>query len=170
MTIAVSLPEYLKDFFELTTTISKPNADHRTIAIVGMSFIDDGVREILELAMPGLNSKLRDKIFDGYGPLSTLAARLDVARALGLMRPQEHTMIVSLARVRNRMAHNLHVHDFDHPDVATILDQVEITISDGTTGKETTQKGPLGGQPRWSFYQTCITGVAMSIQRIRTER
>lgn len=68
------------------------------------------------------------------------------------------------------MAHSLHVHNFDHPDVAKILDEIEITVTDGATGKETTQKGPFDGQPRWSFYQTCIGGVAMSIQRVRTER
>ena len=52
-----------------------------------------------------LNRELQKKIFDGYGPLSTFSAKIDIAFALGLYDEENRKGLHKIRRIRNEFAH-----------------------------------------------------------------
>jgi hypothetical protein len=113
----------ISDFQKLIGVLSDPNERPRSIAIVGAAYLEDYLGRNLRLRMPSLNSDLREKIFEGTGPLSTASARIDFARSLDLITGEQRKDIINIARVRNRFAHNFHVDNFTALDIPACVTQ-----------------------------------------------
>lgn len=114
----------MKDLWELLPTIINPAGDPRTIAILGCAYMEGCLQEAITANLPGSNAELRKKLFTGTGPLSTVAARIDLAKAMGILGANTHHNCVSIARIRNRFAHNYKIHSFDNPEVAKLVDEL----------------------------------------------
>lgn len=56
------------------------------IVIIGSAMRDESLGRALQNKMQLLSRELRDRTFDGYGPLSNFAAKIDIAYALVLCR------------------------------------------------------------------------------------
>lgn len=97
----------------------------RVCAIACCAYIEDRLRAILMASMPGLNSALREKLFDGDGTLGPVMARANVARALGLIAPIELADIKLIASIRNRMAHRIKA-SFKDEDIKKTVYQLKI--------------------------------------------
>ena len=110
---------------------ARRNANHRVIAIVMAAYVEEHLTHLIKRKMPGLNRDLSDRLFEGNGPLSTIAAKIDIARALKIIDATVAKNAVLIARVRNRFAHRLEVGAFDHSEVAPLIDKL-ITDSAST--------------------------------------
>jgi hypothetical protein len=94
---------------------------HAGTAMVGVAIIDNGLRGALLKKMPGLSRKMKDRIFDGYGPLSSLSAKSDLAFALGLIDAATYEKVSVLKKVRNRFAHSRKLLTFESEEIASLL-------------------------------------------------
>lgn len=110
-------PIDINDFTKVTKAVIDRATDARTVAIMAASYIDDYLGRAIRTKLAGVNATLSDKLFGAYGPLSTMAAKIDFARALNLTTSAMRDDLIIINRVRNRFAHNIHVDSFSHPDV-----------------------------------------------------
>ena len=126
------------------------SSEHRTIAIVTAAYIDDYLTGLIKKKMPGLNSALATRLFGDRGSISTLASKIDIARALGAIPPAQAKEVVLIARIRNRFAHQLDVDSFDHPTVADLVDALQSgrSVTMKQEGKE-----PVALDADWSRTQ-----------------
>jgi DNA-binding MltR family transcriptional regulator len=75
-------------------------------AIVFVSALEGYIKIALSLKMPNIaHKKLEKTLFEGYGPLSTLRAKIDLAYALGLFNEKQHDDAQSIRKIRNNFAH-----------------------------------------------------------------
>lgn len=94
---------------------------HAGTVMVGAAIIDDGLRGALLSRMPRLSRKMKDRIFDGYGPLNSLSAKCDLAFALGLIDAATYEKISVLKKVRNTFAHSGMLLTFESEEIASVL-------------------------------------------------
>jgi hypothetical protein len=113
-------PDFAEDFKTVVGFLQDDNTDARVVAIVALSYLEEYLERAIYHKMPGLNADLKDKLFKGYGPLSTMSAKIDVAAALNLIPHVCRKDYILLTRVRNRFAHKLSVTSFDHPDIVAL--------------------------------------------------
>lgn len=108
--------EYLDAFEQM---VEADNA--RTSAIVGVSILDVMLERVLKSYMRNLSRKESDRLFDGRGPLAGVSAKIDLGFALCAYDEHAKKDLIVLNRVRNRFAHDLHIHDFNHPEILELV-------------------------------------------------
>lgn len=64
------------------------------------------------------DAKFQASLLEGYGPLVTLRARVDIAHGLGLIPPAMYRALHQIRRVRNHFAHHPEATDFSEPAIA----------------------------------------------------
>ncbi len=94
---------------------------HAGVALAGAAIIEQGLERVLLSRMRKLNRAKRDRLFEGYGPLSTFSAKIDVAFALGLIDPGIYDRLTVVRKVRNKFAHSVSTLGFDSPEIAALL-------------------------------------------------
>ena len=77
----------------------------RGAAILASAQFEEWLRERLKSQFVELSKDLDKGIFDGYGPLSTFAAKVDIAYALGLFDEATRNGLHTIRRIRNKFAH-----------------------------------------------------------------
>ncbi|MBY5366653.1 hypothetical protein HFO91_01560 [Rhizobium leguminosarum] len=101
----------------------------RSIAIVHVTVVEEFLRSAIERYFPGRHSdpEIIDRLFDPmrYGPLNTFTARVDIAFALGIVGSGARKALKLIAEIRNKFAHKLEIHSFDHPDVTKLIDKLK---------------------------------------------
>jgi DNA-binding MltR family transcriptional regulator len=75
----------------------------RGAALVGLAFLDMMLKRLFEAKM--LEGTIAKKLLNYPGPLSTAAARSDVAYGLGWIGAKTYRDLVTLRNIRNRFAH-----------------------------------------------------------------
>ena len=75
----------------------------RGAALVGFAYVDTLLTRLFKAKM--LPEKLTEELFEGFGPLATMAARIKVAYCLGWIGPETHHDLNLLRKVRNEFAH-----------------------------------------------------------------
>src|SRR4051812_6601213 len=94
----------------------------RTVAIKAAAYVHRYLEIGLAAMLKGFNSELRQKTFGGYGFLATMAAKIDLAAGLGVYNSTDRKNILTLNRVRNRFAHDLHVDTFWDAQIVELCD------------------------------------------------
>jgi len=97
----------------------------RGAAIMGAAFLDDEIAGLLAFFMDPkrLDSKrkkesaLEYQIFHGTGPLSSFAARINLAFALGYIDESEYWDLHIVREIRNEFAHFSYKLDFSTPEI-----------------------------------------------------
>lgn len=51
------------------------------------------------------SNNFKDQLFEGYGPLSTFTAKIDIARALGILDEETYRILRIIKTIRNEVAH-----------------------------------------------------------------
>jgi hypothetical protein len=123
----VDTPEFhpaMRDLVELFPSITDPEREPRTTAILGCAYLEQCLREAISNKLPELDKNLTKTLFTGTGPLSNVTARLDLVKAMGIIGSNTHHNYVILTQVRNNFAHHFDVHTFDHPNVAELIDKL----------------------------------------------
>lgn len=84
--------------------IMHPLAD-TSIVIMSVTVLEGWVETVIKTKMRGLSNSLHERIFRGYGPLSSFSAKIDVGFALGLFDEAIHRDLRALKDIRNAFAH-----------------------------------------------------------------
>jgi hypothetical protein len=98
------------------------SSNDRTCAIVGLAFLENMLVLAIMSRLRFLDSTEQNKLFDGL--LSSFSRRVEIARALDLFNDKIGSDLERLNRIRNRFAHYLEVSDFNHPEVASLCDDL----------------------------------------------
>lgn len=112
----------------------------RSAAIIAGVVLDEALRDALqETFVDEMSNNEDDRLFEGYGPLSTFSARIDIAFAIGLFGPRTKATFHLLRRVRNEFAHRLGL-DFEHPSIAMLCSKLSLDEKGIITGKNNRER------------------------------
>lgn len=113
---------------ELRKTIEEAYRYHQSLidesdrgaAILAACHFEEWLRERIMSKFVDLNREMERKIFDGNGPLSTFAAKIDIAYALQLYDERTRTDLHTIRRIRNIFAHSSVPLEFEDKKVAEL--------------------------------------------------
>jgi len=91
----------------------------KTVAIY-----EDALQQCLEACMRPLNAKMRSRLFGGYGPISSFAAKCDIAFAFRLLSDQDYADLQIIRKVRNEFAHAQEVLGFEKPKIEALVSRL----------------------------------------------
>jgi hypothetical protein len=112
MSNTIDPTEFIKHLEQLT---------HAGIAMVCASRLEVGVESRLQNQMPNLSGRLKPRLFDGYGPLSSFSAKIEVAFALGFITEMERRYLHAIRDIRNQFAHSTNPNlSFDHDEIRAL--------------------------------------------------
>lgn len=94
---------------------------HAAHAIWVAANLEDTLVQILALYMPNLSNRLREKLFRGYGPLSSFSAKIDMAYALDLIPDVLRRDLHVIREIRNSFAHATSPQHFDTEELQSLL-------------------------------------------------
>jgi len=127
----------------------------RGAALVGLAFLDAMLKRLFEAKM--LDGAIAKKLLSYPGPLSTAAARSDVAYGLGWIGAKTYRELVTLRNIRNRFAHA-------HEPIKFASSAVEALCARLELGK-TNVSGPIV-TPRKQFIWAAMS-IAMRLEFYR---
>lgn len=97
---------------------------HAGTALIGAAIADQQLQDALLTKMRSLSRKLTDSIFSGYGPLSSFAAKIDLAFAFELIDEPTHERLTAARKIRNSFAHSDKFLTFDSPEISSALNKL----------------------------------------------
>lgn len=110
-----SFAEQLQEVFSRISRLQ--TRTHAAFALVGAAIVEETLAGALLSRMRPLSEKMKEKLFDGYGPLSTFASRIDVSYALQIITKEMHHDLRIILKIRNAFAHSVSVLDFNSPEI-----------------------------------------------------
>jgi DNA-binding MltR family transcriptional regulator len=102
-------------------------------AIIWASILDNALELAILTKMHHLSRDIKDRIFDGYGPLSNFAAKIAIAYALEIIPRELYDSLRIINKVRVRFAHSKHFLSFQDPEISAIIDSLpslDLAIAD----------------------------------------
>lgn len=90
-----------------------------------IAIFEDILQESLEGCMRPLSSKMRARLFEGYGPLSTFAARTDVAYAFNLLSEADYWDMQIIRKIRNEFAHSRETMGFEKSKIEAMVARMQ---------------------------------------------
>lgn len=94
------------------------------VAIIWASALDENLKLALLAKMQPLSRDIKDRIFDGYGPLSNFSAKIDVSYAIGLLPKEFYEVLRLFNKIRNKFAHATEVVHFQDKRISDLIDQI----------------------------------------------
>jgi DNA-binding MltR family transcriptional regulator len=79
----------------------------RAAAIVGASYLDELLKEVLLDYLVEDTNKNDKELFSGNGPLSTFSSRINLSYRIGVISENERKMLHGIRGIRNEFAHKL---------------------------------------------------------------
>lgn len=148
----------IQDSLAVMAALQDLKTPDRIAAIMAASYIDRYLEMVIAAMLPGVNSELREKMFGGYGFLNTMAAKIDLTTALGVITQVDRKNIIALNRVRNRFAHELHIDNFYDEEVSNLCDSMNLhpTVESLTMLLKRDGVEPSIDQPRTRFICAAI--------------
>jgi len=98
-------------------------------AIAGTAALDNSLRAALLTKMRPLSRRMRDRLFEGYGPLATVAAKIDLAYTLEIIPTEIYDSLRKINKIRVVCAHSPEVTTFSHPKIAQLLETLDLDIN-----------------------------------------
>ena len=134
----------------------------RSVVILAASFLEQTLEGYIRTKL--VDAPPVSKLFEGYAPLSTFAAKIDIAFALGLIPIHIHDDLRTIKKLRNLFAHKPDSLSFSSSQVADICGNLhDIKQSDGTTWEI--------AEARARYLNAVLFGLMhMDAQAARTER
>lgn len=77
--------------------------------------IEDELRDFIISRMVRSNRDSRKRLFEGYGPLSSFSAKIEIAYAFGMLTDIERSYMLAIKAIRNKFAHSSGGLTFDSP-------------------------------------------------------
>lgn len=92
--------------------------------IAASAKIENVLEKLLLAYMRSLTKKEHARLFRGYGPLSSFAAKTDMAYALRMIPKSMFDALNILRRLRNEIAHSEEMVDLSHYKIKPLFDQL----------------------------------------------
>jgi hypothetical protein len=103
----------------------------RSVAILASSFIEEALGKNIRLKL--VDAPEVSRLFEGYAPLATFAAKIDMSLALGLIPTHTHEDLRTIKRLRNIFAHKPDAVNFETSQIKDICERFHsVKRSDGT--------------------------------------
>jgi hypothetical protein len=102
-------------------------ATDRAFVIVWCAVVEDNLRLWLVKNMRHLSSDDEDKLFSGYGPLSSFSARIGVAFAFSLIGEKTKYKLNIIREIRNSFAHTGAPLSFGTPEVINVCRLLDLS-------------------------------------------
>jgi hypothetical protein len=78
---------------------------HAAIVVRLNSILEYDLERAIKRKFRPLHKDMRKRLFDAYGPLSTFAAKIDIAYALDITTEAIHKELGTMRKIRNKFAH-----------------------------------------------------------------
>lgn len=104
------------------------NESDRAVAILAASFLENFLGKYLRHFMA--DDKITDELFDGYGPFSTFAQKINTAYAFKFIHKSIKNNLDIIKQIRNEFAHAPHVISFND-------EKMKVLCNNLSTAKET---------------------------------
>lgn len=105
-----------------------------SLAVIACAYADEQLKEMFKREMPEGVPGGRNELLNGFGPLSRLSQRIQVAYAFGWLSPELLTELDRLRRVRNDVSHKWDIHQLQSR-LAQLIEQgqepIERHLADG---------------------------------------
>jgi hypothetical protein len=98
-----------------------------------IAVFEDVLQACLEGCMRPLAPKMRARLFDGYGPISTLAAKADIAYALNLLSDRDYADLQMIRKIRNQFAHSREVMGFEKREIEEMVSKLQKPATEADT-------------------------------------
>jgi DNA-binding MltR family transcriptional regulator len=102
------------------------------VGIVGAAIIEEQLLRALLTKMRPLSGEMKKRLFDGYGPLSSFSAKIDLSYALQIIDKDQYDDLTLIRRIRNQFAHSMSLVNFDNLEIRTHFKQFK-TLQAGET-------------------------------------
>jgi DNA-binding MltR family transcriptional regulator len=99
---------------------------HASIVIAAAAILDSKLERALKRAMQPLSKKLYERLFDGFGPLSSFASKIVMAYALHIVSVQVFQNLEKLRKLRNAFAHSSKILSFGSAEVIPLFRALRI--------------------------------------------
>ena len=103
----------------------------RAVIILAISFIENYLENTLKKRL--VQHKSMNKLFEGYAPLATFSAKIDIAYAIGLIPENICTELHLLRKIRNISAHEDSKIDFSDTRIMNICNNLIVSKGIKTT-------------------------------------
>ena len=94
---------------------------HSGVVLSSVAILDSRLERALKKAMRPLPKKLYQRLFESFGPLSTFASKIVMARALGIITIDIYDELEKIRRIRNDFAHSYKILNFESNEIAPKL-------------------------------------------------
>jgi hypothetical protein len=94
---------------------------HASVAMRLITILEYDLERCLLRTFRPLNREMRKRLFDAYGPVSTFAAKIDLAHALGITSEAMHRELHKMRKIRNAFAHSRDGLSLDAEPVKTLF-------------------------------------------------
>jgi hypothetical protein len=123
----------------------------RGAGIIAAAFTEEILEKIILNRLRPLSSDKYRDLFKGNSPLSTFAAKIDMAFAIGVLNEIAHRQLHLIRKVRNCFAHSIQPLDFEHSEIKQLIGSNELIANSGLLQENSTRNAFL-----WSFRVTVI--------------
>ncbi len=171
----MAAPRYLKAFKDLLASSpgfadlpeieleSYGNKSDRAAVILQASIVENILQGTIEKKTRPLSRDLRERLFEGNGPLSSFANKINVAYALGVFADVFRHDLDLIRELRNGFAHTRHPTTFSTPQVAEVCrclklpDNLQLSVVPDSYYAYFLQKVADQAHPRTRFTVACHT-------------
>ena len=94
---------------------------HSGLAIWGGAIVDSFLADLIAANMPNLSNRMRTKLFEGYGPLGSFAAKIDLAYCMGHIPSELRRRLQAIRDIRNEFAHSTKLLNFESDTILAMM-------------------------------------------------
>jgi DNA-binding MltR family transcriptional regulator len=114
----------------------------RSAAITAAAYFEEAIVRAIKKRFVPLSNTKRSDIFEGYGPLSTLSAKIDIAYALGIYKKNTRVDLQRARKIRNFFAHEADKRSFDNEPIAKLCLSLQRPSMKRETGGHSDHNSP----------------------------
>ncbi len=138
------MPDLKESFTKLAESIrASEKRTHAGFVVRLTSILEYDLERAIKWKLRPLNKEMKKRLFDSYGPLSTFAAKIDIAYALDITTDAIHKELNTMRRIRNAFAHTKDSLSLDEEPIKTLF--YELKRPPGITGTYLQQFVACGG-------------------------
>ena len=96
------------------------NNTHAAYALTAASLVDRLLGERIQAKLRPMSSEMTRRLFEGYGPISSIASRIDMAFAMSIIDEDMHRKARLVNTVRVAFAHSMAIRTFAEPELIPV--------------------------------------------------
>jgi hypothetical protein len=97
---------------------------HTSAVTTTVAVMEYQLERAIKTKMHPLTNSMNKRLFEGYGPLSTFAAKIDIAFALDTISKRDYDELVKIKAIRNKVAHSKTFLSLDTEPLRPLFDKL----------------------------------------------